>query len=399
MSQPGHWTDDDDFEPASRMPLATASQSGAQQYVAPAPAAAKKGSKLRQPPETVERVLELVREQRSLTGIRDQLNAGGFTNSRGVVWPANNDHGVVKRIIKEAGLVEPPLTNEFDEDDEDDEDHEDEDAADGAAADIGDGAEGDEAQDEAEGVEAEGDEAADADAGGIDRTSARRTSSGPPPIYNERHLAKALQRAPAASAKPAASTKPAASAKVAKRGGTAAKKRASGGGASQPAPKRQAAASAAAASAAAASAGLEGFKLRNEATGRSSIIDPGLTFRALCGIARDFVYSAEPAEQRPSVLSFTYTDVEGDLVAVASDADLRMAVRLFRLDAAAPFLKLAVDETAAPTAAPATQKAAAAGRGGRAKQPAATQHKSAPPEPTVEELEGEEEDEAGDVVD
>lgn len=108
---------------------------------------------------------------------------------------------------------------------------------------------------------------------------------------------------------------------------------------------------------------------------------------------------AEPAEQRPSVLSFTYTDVEGDLVAVASDADLRMAVRLFRLDAAAPFLKLAVDETAAPTAAPATQKAAAAGRGGRAKQPAATQHKSAPPEPTVEELEGEEEDEAGDVAD
>ncbi|KOO24117.1 hypothetical protein Ctob_004916 [Chrysochromulina tobinii] len=107
---------DDDFErlppnstaAAARCPLAPL---GASSQVA-AQASSQAGAKgCRQPPETVERVHELCREGLSLSGIRNKLNEEGFKNSRGQVWPINNDHAVVIRIITKKGYtLRPPAS-------------------------------------------------------------------------------------------------------------------------------------------------------------------------------------------------------------------------------------------------------------------------------------------------
>ena len=123
---------DDDFEQpppnataaAALCPLAplgaSSCQPAAQAMASSQPAGAKGGgnNRCRQPPETLERVHELCREGRSLRGIRNKLNEEGFKNSKGQVWPINNDHAVVIRIITKKGYTVPPLDTDDGEDED-----------------------------------------------------------------------------------------------------------------------------------------------------------------------------------------------------------------------------------------------------------------------------------------
>ena len=294
---------DDDFErlppnstaAAARCPLAplgASSQAAAQ-------ATSQAGAKgCRQPPETVERVHELCREGRSLSGIRNKLNEEGFKNSRGQVWPINNDHAVVIRIITKTGFTVPPLDTDGEEEDK------------------GEG-------DEAAAVMAAGDddEAAAEGEGGAEppkdgpRSRRGTGSDAPPPTYNERQLSKLSKPSQAA-----------ASAKAAKPGdGTNRRGRQPSSQlrappASQPVAKRPRGAAALA-----EESNLVAFKLKLQ-NGEKCMLDRTLSFAALCDEARKALYPGLPPAEQPLVRRFTFRDHEGDMIAIMNDMQLKNAV-------------------------------------------------------------------------
>jgi hypothetical protein len=298
---------DDDFErlppnstaAAARCPLAplgASSQAAAQ-------ATSQAGAKgCRQPHETVERVHELCREGRSLSGIRNKLNEEGFKNSRGQVWPINNDHAVVIRIITKKGYTVPPLDSDGEEEDE------------------GEG-------DEAAAVTAAGDdgEAAAEGEGGDEPRSRRGTgSAAPPPIYNERQLSKAAKAVATAKAAKPSQAKP----------GDGTKRRGRPPSsqlrppASQPVAKypRVYRGGAAGAAALAEDSNLIAFKLKLE-NGEKCLLDRSLSFDALCDEARKALHPGLPPAEQPLVRRFTFVDHGGDMIAIMNDMQLKSAVR------------------------------------------------------------------------
>ena len=300
---------DDDFErlppnataAPARCPLGASSQAAAQATASLQPAAKPKGggnSGCRQPPETVGRVHELCREGRSLSGIRNKLNEEGFKNSRGQVWPINNDHAVVIRIIAKKGFTVPPLDTDGEEEDK------------------GEG-------DEAAAVMAAGDddEAAAEGEGGAEppkdgpRSRRGTGSDAPPPTYNERQLSKLSKPSQAA-----------ASAKAAKPGdGTNRRGRQPSSQlrappASQPVAKRPRGAAALA-----EESNLVAFKLKLQ-NGEKCMLDRTLSFAALCDEARKALYPGLPPAEQPLVRRFTFRDHEGDMIAIMNDMQLKNAV-------------------------------------------------------------------------
>ena len=300
---------DDDFErlppnstaAAARCPLAplgASSQAAAQ-------ATSQAGAKgCRQPHETVERVHELCREGRSLSGIRNKLNEEGFKNSRGQVWPINNDHAVVIRIITKKGYMVPPLDSDGEEEDE------------------GEG-------DEAAAVTAAGDdgEAAAEGEGGDEPRSRRGTgSAAPPPIYNERQLSKAAQAVATAKAAKPSQAKP----------GDGTKRRGRPPSSQLRPPASQPVAKyprvyrgAAGAAALAEDSNLIAFKLKLE-NGEKCLLDRSLSFDALCDEARKALHPGLPPAEQPLVRRFTFVDHEGDMIAIMNDMQLKSAVRTIK---------------------------------------------------------------------
>ena len=297
---------DDDFErlppnataAPARCPLGASSQAAAQATASLQPAAKPKGggnSGCRQPPETVGRVHELCREGRSLSGIRNKLNEEGFKNSRGQVWPINNDHAVVIRIIAKKGFTVPPLDTDGEEEDKGEGD---EAAAVTAAGDDGEAA-------------AEGEGGAEPPKDGP-RSRRGTGSDAPPPTYNERQLSKPSQAAASAkAAKPGDGTN---------RRGRQPSSQLRAPPASQPVAKRPRGAAALA-----EESNLVAFKLKLQ-NGEKCMLDRTLSFAALCDEARKALYPGLPPAEQPLVRRFTFRDHEGDMIAIMNDMQLKNAV-------------------------------------------------------------------------
>jgi hypothetical protein len=249
-------------------------------------------------------VHELCREGLSLSGIRNKLNEEGFKNSRGQVWPINNDHAVVIRIITKKGYTVPPLDSDGEEEDE------------------GEG-------DEAAAVTAAGDdgEAAAEGEGGDEPRSRRGTgSAAPPPIYNERQLSKAAQAVATAKAAKPSQAKP----------GDGTKRRGRPPSSQLRPPASQPVAKyprvyrgAAGAAALAEDSNLIAFKLKLE-NGEKCLLDRSLSFDALCDEARKALHPGLPPAEQPLVRRFTFVDHEGDMIAIMNDMQLKSAVRTIK---------------------------------------------------------------------
>ena len=297
---------DDDFErlppnataAPARCPLGASSQAAAQATASLQPAAKPKGggnSGCRQPPETVGRVHELCREGRSLSGIRNKLNEEGFKNSRGQVWPINNDHAVVIRIIAKKGFTVPPLDTDGEEEDKGEGDE--------AAAVTAGGDDGEAA--------AEGEGGAEPPKDGP-RSRRGTGSDAPPPTYNERQLSKPSQAAASAkAAKPGDGTN---------RRGRQPSSQLRAPPASQPVAKRPRGAAALA-----EESNLVAFKLKLQ-NGEKCMLDRTLSFAALCDEARKALYPGLPPAEQPLVRRFTFRDHEGDMIAIMNDMQLKNAV-------------------------------------------------------------------------
>ena len=300
---------DDDFEQLppnataapARCPLGASSQAAAQATASLQPAAKPKGggnSGCRQPPETVGRVHELCREGRSLSGIRNKLNEEGFKNSRGQVWPINNDHAVVIRIITKKGFTVPPLDTDGEEEDKGEGDE--------AAAVTAGGDDGEAA--------AEGEGGAEPPKDGP-RSRRGTGSDAPPPTYNERQLSKPSQAAASAkAAKPGDGTN---------RRGRQPSSQLRAPPASQPAVAKRPRGAAALAE----ESNLVAFKLKLQ-NGEKCMLDRTLSFAALCDEARKALYPGLPPAEQPLVRRFTFRDHEGDMIAIMNDMQLKNAVRV-----------------------------------------------------------------------
>jgi hypothetical protein len=303
----------------------------------------------KQPLETQQAIVRFAREGMSLCGIDRALQQARFKNSTGKEWPRKTDHKVVERVLAAHGIEAPETMHDSD------------------AVAAGD-AEGDEqedtddADDEIEQEEDEEDEDDD------DAPRARRT--GATPVYNEGKVFKRIMSQPPAASASSSTARGASTGRVARAMPPPPKR---GGSGEQKSSKKAARTSAAPAAAGHTHTNQECEKIKVEHAGMMSSVTPSISYKLLCatikasfGLGTSVLIftcvcfpphpphlSFPPDSSRPLTLtrnflctmvssprSHRYTDSEGDLLRVATEAELRHAVASFKQSSSSSSLRL-----------------------------------------------------------